>query len=718
MSTLLVSLSVSSSRLAAQDISFAARDRGATHLDFRYQVMEVETGPEMDGDLSDPVWAGAEVIGSFTQQDPAYGRPPTEQTEVRVIRDGESLYIGVYLRDSDPEAITRNILRFRDDSVWQKDDVVRIMLDTFHDHRRGYVFSINPLATKQDSYVDNGVWNPDWDEVWDVRTRLLEDGWSAEVQIPFRILRFPLGGEGTWGFNVIRSLKRRNESSSWAPIPQGFSMTRNEFHGHLDGLGEIVPQRNLQFIPYSALGWTRTTGTDSVTKGDVGGDVKYVVSSAMTLDLTYNTNFAQVEVDEEQVNLTRFSLRFPEKREFFLENAQLFKFGVENDAEMFFSRRIGLENRAPVPILGGGRMTAKFGAFDLGVLSTQTDRVGETPGTNLSASRLRWNFGQRSYVGGILTSVQSSAKRNQVVGPDALIWLGRNLKWEGFLAAEDDRDQAEKHYSYSTGLNYTTDLLGINVRTLSVEEEFEPALGFVPRDDMRRHSAFVRKGFRLNKPWSRRINFFNRFSYFTSQQNILETREWGMGFNNQLESGDHIRFEFERNLESLPEDEPFEINPRKGIVIPPGSYGFKRAEISFWGFDGRAIVPNLEFEKGEFFSGTLQRLELGGVWRASPHFLLEGEYELNDISLKEGDFKTHLWLGRVSVPITARMTVDSFLQWNSLDDTFNTQLRFHLLYGRDSNLFVVFTDAARDLDDGRRGRDQALQAKLTYRFYQ
>ncbi|MCH8266680.1 MAG: carbohydrate binding family 9 domain-containing protein, partial [Acidobacteria bacterium] len=389
--------------LLASSSAQPARGQGSEghNGQYRYRAVFVETPPTVDGDLSDPVWQQAEVIDQLTQQEPDFGAPPTEKTEVRLVYDSTALYIAAYCYDSDPAGVVRNILRFRDDQVWTKDDVIRFALDTFHDHRRAYIFSINPLGTKQDTQVDNNTWNSSWDEVWDVRTRLQDDGWSLELRIPFRILRFPPGGGGVWGFNFERIIKRKNESSLWVPIPPGFFLSRTEYYGHLEGISVSEARRNIQIIPYGLLGGARSkgvSGADSTMEGGV--DLKMSVASSLSLDLTYNPSFAQVEADDEQVNLTRFSLFFPEKREFFLENAPLFNFGLVRDTQLFFSRRIGLVGGEAVPILGGARLSGKAGAFDVGLLTTQTENHPKAPSTNLSTGRLRWNMGERSYIGG------------------------------------------------------------------------------------------------------------------------------------------------------------------------------------------------------------------------------------------------------------------------------------------------------------------------------
>ncbi len=702
-----------------------ARGQGAEghNGQYRYRTVFVETPPTVDGDLSDTVWQVAEVIDRLIQQEPDAGAPSSENTEVRIIYDSTALYIAAYCHDSDPSGIVRNILRFRDDPVWTKDDVIRFVFDTFHDHRRGYVFSINALGTKQDSQIDNNVWNSSWDEVWDVRTRLQDDGWTLEARIPFRILRFPTGGDGVWGFNIERIIKRKNESSHWAPIPPGFFLSREENYGHLVGLSEIEPRRNVQIIPYGLLGGARSkgvSGADSTLEG--GADLKMSVASSLSLDMTYNPSFAQVEADDEQVNLTRFSLFFPEKREFFLENAQLFNFGINRDTQLFFSRRIGLVRGEAVPILGGARLSGKAGAFDVGLLTTQTESHPEAPSANLSTVRARWNVGQRSYIGGIFTSASSDAQANRAFGPDALIWLSRNLRAEGFLAVIDDREVAERPVSFSGALIYDEDLWEASFRTLSVEENFNPALGFVRRDDIRRHTGSLRRSWRLNRKWVRKVNFSADIAYLTDQQDRLDTRQWLLEASDELDSGDQIRFQVSRNFERiLADDDPFVINPRRGIVIPPGDYGFNRWLVGYQGFEGRALVPGVEIERGEFYGGERTALTLSGTWRASPHMVLRGDYEYNDISLPPGAFATHLWRARFSVPITARATADAFFQWNGLtqqgDKEINTQLRFHLIYARDSNLFVVFTDQRRNRGAGIIERDQAIQMKMTYRIY-
>ncbi len=689
------------------------------HGQYHYRVVRVQNPPTVDGDLSDPAWQGVAAIDQFIQQVPDSGMPATQKTQVRLIYDSTALYIGVYCYRTDPSGIVRNVLRFRDDNSWSKDDIIRFFIDTFHDHRRAYVFATNALGTKQDAQLDNEAWHTNWDEVWDVRTRLQEDGWSAEFRIPFRILRFSSAGDGVWGFNVERWIKGWNERVLWAPIPPGISVTRTASYGHLEGFSSMASERNLQIIPYGLAGVAHSGEFGNTTSDlEIGGDLKLALTSALALDLTYNTNFAQVEADDQQINLTRFSLFFPEKREFFLENAQLFDFGNAQQAQIFFSRRIGLVEGEAVPILGGARLSGRVGAFDLGLLTIQTESHPRAPSTNWSATRLRWNLGPRSYLGGIFTSVSSEAAGNRVFGSDTLLWLGTNLRLQGFLAVVDDQDVPQAPLSFSGALVYDEDLWAASLDTLRVDDQFNPAIGFVRRQGFQQHQGSFRRGMRLNRGWARKLDFSGELRLLTDRQGILKTRQWGIEVSDELDSGDRIRLNLEGNFERLSfDDEAFVVNSREGVVIPPGEYHFNRWLLGFQSFEGRAWVAGAQLQTGDFFGGERTALNLSGTWRASPHLLMGGDYEFNDIAVPQGAFATHLWRGRISVPFTARTTADAFLQWNSLRQELNTQLRFHLIYARESNLFVVFTEQRRDLGGGLIESDWAIQMKLTYRLY-
>ncbi len=709
--------------LAGLPCGAAAQPGTEQHGDVRYRAVFVEEPPPIDADLSHPAWAAAEPIEQLIQQVPDTGAPSTERTVVRVLYDSAALYVGIYCYESDRSRRTSTILAYREDRIHNQDDTIRIGLDTFLDHRRAYLFGTNPLGTRQDAFFDNRSLNFDWNEVWDVETRSVDDGWTAVFRIPFRILRFPPGeGEQVWGFDVMRAMQAKNETAFWAPHPPLFQMSGVEYYGHLEG---IVPTRqggSLQFIPYVSADVAREGGGDVDLKPEFGGDVKVALGANASMDLTYNTNFAQVEADDQQTNLTRFSLFFPEKREFFLENALLFEFGIPEDTQLFFSRRIGLRGGQPVPILGGARMTGKLAAVDFGFISTQTESVPDAPGTNYSAARLRWNVGPRSYIGGLFTSVRSPAETNTLGGVDGLFWLGQYLSVEAFAAVLDDPSLTKQPISYSGALVYRQDLLEYTLRTVYVDDQFVPSLGFVRRQNIRRQQADLRRSWRLNRAWARKLDVTGGLRYVTDRSGTLDTRQWMVGAGNELDSGDRFSVSLERNFERLRADAPpFVINPRDELIIPSGDHAFDRWEVRYQGYSGRAWIADVRLQGGEFYDGHRTGAVVSGTWRASPHLLMQSDYEVHRISLPVGDFSTHLVRGRFGVPFTSKIRTDAFLQWNNLTADggreLSTQLRFRLTYGRDSNLFVVFTDQDQDLVTGLPRRNQAIQMKLTYRLY-
>jgi hypothetical protein len=311
---------------------------------------------------------------------------------------------------------------------------------------------------------------------------------------------------------------------------------------------------------------------------------------------------------------------------------------------------------------------------------------------------------------------------NRAFGTDALYWLGRNLRADAFASVVDDRNIAGRPVAYSGALTYDQDLWAAGVRTLSVDERFDPAMGYVRRDNIRRHTANVRRSWRLNRQYVRKLNFLSNMTYLTNQDNVLDTRQWVFEASDELNSGDQIRFQSSRTFERIPATkDAFVLNPRKGIIVPPGDYGYDRWLVEWRSFDGRSFVPGVRLERGEFYGGKRTTLALSGIWRPSPHLVLQGNYDRNDVSLPQGAFVAHLVRARVTVPVTARASIDAFIQRNGLnqqgDPELNTQVRFHLIFARDSNLYVVYTDQRRKPITGDVAVDQAMQMKMTYRLY-
>ena len=425
------------------------------------RALRVEARPAIDGDvLGDPIWEDAVPVTGFRQTTPDEGQPASERTEIRITYDQDTLYFGVICYVQDPTTII--VSDSRRDTPLNETDSFQIIIDTYLDRQNGFVFGTNPAGLEYDGQLTNegrgsgrfsgvgrarsgsqqrgsgGGFNLNWDGVWQVRAQVSEIGWTAEFAIPFRTLRYPSGASQIWGINFQRNIRNRNEEAFWAPLPRQFGLYRLSLAGELHGI-EVPAQRNLKLTPY-ALGETlhRASDATTTTLGDVGADLKYSVTPSLTLDLTYNTDFAQVEVDEEQINLDRFNLFFPEKRPFFLENAGLFSVGLPGQVELFFSRRIGIgEDGEQTPIIGGGRLSGKIGNnTNIGFLNLQTESVipTGTPANNFMVARVRQDFANRSNLGVMVVNRQATGS---LAGTDD---YNRSFAVDGRLGIGQGRD--------------------------------------------------------------------------------------------------------------------------------------------------------------------------------------------------------------------------------------------------------------------------------------
>lgn len=679
----------------------------------RAHIVKVTEAPAIDGVLDEGVWREAEVLTDFVQRVPHYGEPASDATEIRLLRDERYIYVGACMRQ-EPATIRRNKLRHRD-SIFL-DDTIEVVFDTFHDQRRGYIFLANPNGAKHDTQVD-GIrrYNDSWDEVWDVQTSLQPDGWCAEFRIPVRVLRFQPGRD-VWGFNVQRRIQAKKEWDYWAPIPPQYDISHLGLAGEISGFGDLRQQRNLQVIP--ALVSTRL---QTAAAGDVSYtlkpsfDLKYVLGANLTLDMTANTDFAQVEADETQVNLTRFSLFFPEKREFFLESARIFNFGVQRDTEIFFSRQIGIAEGQEIPILGGARLTGKLGPYELGLMTMQTKESLEQPATNYTALRARRALSGRSTLGAIFTNVSRTGHKNHVLGLDADLWLSPNIELQAFVAGVQGTGIGSPAFAHQLRFDYQTDPWGLTLGQKTVGPDFDPGIGFVRRQDIRDWTGELRRRFRFNRPWSRTLDLTASLTYLTDVGNLLQTRLASFEVSDELPTGDQLSFTYERQFEQLTED--FEIRPDLGIVIPLAAYRFERSTISWQSERSRRLVADSSFSWGSFFGGNRQELGVGNTYYFSRQFDAGWEYEYNRVRLPAGNFSTSLARIRINYNFDSNIGVSGLLQWNSITQDFSANIRLRILYGRDSNFFFVYNERRTDEAAGWELSQRALIFKLTYRLY-
>ena len=706
----------------------------------------------IDGVLDETVYETVPAIGGFIQQQPDEGAPATERTDAWVFYDDRNVYFTGRMWDSAPESEWIVNEMQRDSFQLIQNEGFSVTLDTFYDRRNGFTFRVNPIGGFMDRTItDEGQPNADWNTIWSVRTGRFDGGWTAEIAIPFKSLRFPPGESQIWGLQLGRRIRRKNEANYLTPVPisGGPGVFRVSAASTLTGIEVPGGNRTFEIKPYatgslaSAVNAVPPISNDG--DGDFGFDVKYGVTQNLTADFTYNTDFAQVEVDEQQVNLTRFSLFFPEKREFFLEGSGIFDFGQEarfggsgrpgsnsffgggGAPIVFFSRRIGLEQGQTVPILGGGRLTGKAGDFTIGALNIQTDDAldGAAVSTNFSVLRVKRDILRRSRIGGIFTgrsrrpasATEFGSGSNQVYGLDAAFIFYDNLNITSYYARSQTRGISGNDDSYQAALTYNGDLYAFQVDHLLVGDSFNPEIGFVRRDDIRRTFATGQYSPRPAMRAVRQFTWGTSLDYIEQDTTgLLETRLAQASFQTEFENSDRFRFDVQDSYELL--DEPFEIAPDEGIAIPAGTYNFQDIFTSFSFGPQRWLSGSLSFQRGEFFDGDITTVGFRrGRVEVTPQFSVEPSVSVNRITLPEGRFTTTLIQSRVVYTLSPRTFFGGLVQYNSTANSLSTNLRLRWEYQPGSELFVVYNDVR---DTGFRGapmlENRAFIVKLTRLF--
>ena len=664
---------------------------------------------ELDGGLDEPVYQDSPSMSGFIQQEPAEGTPATEETEIWVFFDRDHVYISARCWDSAPESEwVANEMR-RDSLNIGRGDFVTILLGTFYDRRSANLFTINSIGGRMDGQVTDERYTRDWNPIWEVRPGRFEDGWTFEAAIPFKSLRYRPGRSQVWSFNVQRNVRRKNESSYLVPMPaaRGLgAMNQVSLAGTLVGLEAPEGTQTLELKPFVTGDLTNDRiafpPVSNAFDGDIGLDVKYGITQNLVADVTVNTDFAQVEADEQQVNLTRFSLFFPEKREFFLENQGLFTFGGAGAGPfggstpvLFYSRRIGIEQGREVPFDVGGRLTGRIGAFSVGALNIQTgdEPVSATLSTNFTAVRVRRDVLRRSSVGGIFTrrSVSTEASgSNETYGLDGTFGFYDNLSINTYWATTRTPGLSGGEVSYRGQFDYSGDRYGVQLEHLLVGDHFNPEVGFVRRDDMRRSFASLRFS---PRPASieavRQFSWSGTVDYIEDTAGRLETREVEGEFQTEFENGDALLVSVEDVFEYL--KEPFAIAP--GVTLPVGGYDSADLWVGYSLGTQRRFAGTVFFEHGGFFSGDKTTAGVrGGRFEVTPQISVEPSLSFNWVDLPEGSFTTELVTARTTYTVTPLMFVSALVQYNSSNDSLGANLRLRWEYQPGSELFIVYNE--------------------------
>ena len=680
------------------------------------------TGPfTLDGRLDDAIYADVPAFSDFVQQEPREGQPATERTDVWVFFDDDRVYFSFRCWETEPERLIANEMR-RDNVNVYLNDHIAFIIDTFYDRRNGLEFLVNPIGGRMDGQITSErFYNEDWNPIWDVAVGRFDGGWTVETAVPFKSIRYQRGRNQLWGFNVRRVNFSKNEHSFLTPVPRSlgdsaiFQVSRAAALVGLEAPPESTP---LDIKPFAIMDVTSDHLAVPRISNDAGGsagiDLKYGLTQNLVADLTVNTDFAHVEADEQQVNLTRFSLFFPEKREFFVENQGVFAFGGAGAGPfggggstpvLFYSRRIGLAGGqlgAPVevPIHAGGRVTGRVGQFTVGALNMQT---GDAPSaaaqaTNFTVVRVKRDVLRRSSVGGIFTRrtvTRDGGPWNETYGLDGTFSFFDDLTINTYWAQTRSPERREDDVSYRSQLDYNGDRYGVQLERLAVGDNFDPEVGFLQREDFDRSFGLLRFSPRPHGIAAiRKLIWEGSFDYFTDRSGVLETRMAQGRFGIQFENGDQFDAAYTRSYEFL--ERPFEI--ASGIAIPVGGHPFQDVDVSYTLAQQRALGGTVGVQHGSFYNGRKTSVRFGaggwggGRFELSQQLSVEPGFEVNRISLPQAQFTTQLVTTRTTYTVTPQMFVSALLQYNSTNNSVGANVRLRWEYQPGSELFIVYNE--------------------------
>jgi len=714
-------------------------------------AVRVEGEVKIDGRLDDPAWNAVTFQGDFLQREPEEGEPATERTEIGILYDKRNLYFGIKCFDSEPKKIIAR--EMRRDAIVDDDDYFEMTLDTYHDRRSGYYFITNPHGSKRESVLANEGrdYNPNWDGVWWCKAEVNVEGWFLEIAIPWKTLRFTEKDASVWGINFARMIRRKNEHVFWQLIPRDLGrggVFRLSEAGTLQGLSGLKMGGNLELLPYFLGGLEDDVNTsfDTDALSDIGLDTKIAVTANMALDLTLNTDFAQVEADQEQVNLTRFSLYYPEKREFFLEGAETFSFGSAGiqrwhhrtpDMSLFYSRRLGLVDGHEARIIGGAKMVGKVGQYRLGVLNMFTDDVtyvddeGKTVkvnATNFSVFRISRDVLRRGSLGLMLLNKEEirSEHYNRSVGIDGHLPLSDYFTVSGYLAGtfgpdlvEDGEqlDMNKQNLAAKLSLDYNSDLWQFSGSYWDIGVRFNPEMGFNRRTDYRLSTVSATYSPRpKNSRVIRQFEYQIEGDYRSDHENRLLDTKAEASFQIEFQNSSRFDIGVERNKEYI--DYDWEV--REGFLIPTGTYTGYDYSVGLESDKSRSIAGEISLNYGDYYTGHNASLGLDGTITSIHPIRMEIDYTHNYVDLPQGHFHTNTLGLRMFYFFSTELYLKAYVQWN--DDKLyfdgkervisNVLLRW--IYSPASNLYLVYNDGRLIGPDRTELSNRTFMVKATF----
>jgi hypothetical protein len=695
----------------------------------------------IDGVLDEPIWSSAPTIGDLIQRQPEPGRPPTERTDVTLLYDRDHLYVGVISYDSEPRRVIGTQMA-RDASL-SSDDRVEILLDTYRDQRSAFYFATNPSGALVDGLVASGQLNADWDAIWDVRTRRTDQGWIAEFAIPFKSLGFP-AGQTAWGFNIARHVYRKLEENRWSGARLDTQLYQVSEGGEITNLVGLTQGIGLDARPFLAARWLDVGGRGDFN-GEPGLDIFYNITPSLKLTATFNTDFGETEVDARQINLSRFSVLFPEKRSFFLQGAGVFGFASTGpepaggippagaDVYPFFSRQIGLLDGVEVPIDAGIKLTGTVGRTDVGLLNVRTgdlrildqEIVAEK---NFLVGRVKRNLFQQSYVGAIVTDGHpAQGASGQTYGADMRLatsrFLGRpnNLVVNAYGTRSVNKGVSSRDWSYGFSAHYPNDKFNAQVSFREIQENFAPALGFVQRDNVR----MLRVAASYNPRPKDFLNVLQMFHdvYYTrfTRLDYGQVESWDLYvtlLDWHLSSGDNLHgmFDFNPTYERL--FEPFEISP--GVFLLPGEYRFTRFRSNLLSTAAkRRLSGSINLTYGNYWSGKAEQVTTTLTYKLPPRFTIGLSTNQTFARLPEGDFIARIFTSSISFAVSPSLSLSNLVQYDNRSRNLGWQSRVRWTLQPGNDLFFAFNQGWIQEDGGStrfRTQDRKTSAKFQYSF--
>lgn len=681
-------------------------------------AIKINGSPRIDGLLNDSLWLIAPPVSDFLQQEPMPGNLPSFKTEVRILYNEHSLYVGVMCYDPQPDKIIARELK--KDGNLRGDDNFQIILDTFNDRKSAYWFGTNPLGMLDDamfSGVDFRGFNEEWDGIWNVQAAIVDSGWSIEFEFPFSNFKFYDIDKQVWGINFSRQIRRLNEQVLWSGIGLNLGLFKLAYAGKLTGIENIRRGNPVYLKPFISAGFQKSID-ENKTLLKSGLDIKYGLAQNLSLDLTFNTDFAQVEADRERINLSRFPLFLPEKRDFFLENASIFDytFGFRNN--VFYSRRIGLSNGIEIPINGGARIVGRINRVELGFLNVQTSGKGNEPATNYGVVRTKFDLLDQSYVGFILTNKLFKNGFNRVFGGDFNFvftdFLGdQTLTIGGGVLKSDESNGGNKNLAYKAFISFPNDFINAFLSYREAQKDFNPSMGFFLRTGFKSVTSHFRISPRINYFGIKKLNFtLYESDIYWNSDNTLSTFNFSFSpFGLLTDADDNFRFQINRNFDFVEND----FNLFDTIKIKSGKYNFNSIGFSLSTSRSRPLLIEIDFNEGNFYSGKRMNFSTEITYLFSSNFSLSTDFELNRIELMLSKFYTKEFGMRIRYDFSTMTYSSIFAQWNNDLNELNINYRFRWQPKIGSNLYLVLNHLI-STEEKLRTKDIVILTKINWFF--